>query len=189
MESNRQGRESPRATARLLVGLSVLLSACAHHEWLRAESAHVVVYGDVGETDIRDVASRLEGFEAFLRWATHQDFSREGEPPRRLDFYLAYSRREFQRTWPGDEDSSRSFVGPLDSFAMASLDRRFQYDEIPFLYRLLRSYARHFRFCARPLSAWLAEGWAEYYAEMVIEAEKPGRSRGGSWRRRRRGCP
>jgi len=170
----------------LLVGVTVLSTACAH-QWLRAESAHVVIYSDVGEADIRDVASRLEGFEAFLHWATHQDSHREGEPPRRLDFFLAATLREFQRTWPGGEYVDGYLVGPLDRFAMALRSREFQSvwsmtEEIPFLYRLLHSYAQHFRFCARPLPTWLAEGWAEYYGEMVIEAERPGRPEHLQWR-------
>lgn len=150
---------------------AIVAAGCAHQTtrpWLRAESAHVTVYSDEGEAVVRASVAKLEGFYAFLSWATNGGPAREGEFAPRLDVYIVADREELRAIGPtNDEAYGHYYAGPFDTFAMAISEKHGIADELPQLYALLRSYAQHFRAFA---PTWMTEAWAGYYGEAAVEA-------------------
>jgi hypothetical protein len=148
-------------TARLLFATTLLLSGCATRPWLRAESPHLVVYSEVDDIATRDAIASVEGFGAFVRWATRC----EGAPAGKLSVYLVDSASELQRTWPGSKNLSCYVAAPSETFAIAIHEKTSQEDQTSF-FALLQAVAPHFTDCA-PM--WLTAALAEYYGETVVE--------------------
>src|SRR5215468_10127213 len=65
--------------------------------WLRAETAHFVVYSELDEKATRRDAAELEAFHDFVGWA----MPGVEEPPGTLEVYLMDRREELQRVVPG----------------------------------------------------------------------------------------
>jgi hypothetical protein len=147
---------------RRLVVASLLLSACASRQWLRAETPRLVVYSEVDEAATRDAVSTIEGFDRFFHWATQCDRN-AGD---RLKVYLVDSTSEFQRTWPDSIHTSCFAAAQGETFAMAIREKTSEEDRTS-LFALLHAVAPHFQGCA---PFWLTEALAEYYGETVIEA-------------------
>lgn len=146
---------------RALVAALLLLTACSSRPWLRAESPHLVVYSEVDDIATRDAISSIEGFAAFVGWATGCEGAKD-----RLTVYLVDSASELQRTWPESTNLSCYVAARAETFAMAIHEKSSAEDQTSF-FALLQAAAPHFAACA-PM--WVTAGLAEYYGETVVEA-------------------
>ncbi len=70
-----------------------LLTTTAKADWHRVESPHFVVYGDAGETRLREYTRRLERFRALLALYYPVD---EARPAPRLHVYLVRDLVDFR---------------------------------------------------------------------------------------------
>lgn len=142
--------------AAALVGAA---ASAAHAEWLRAESAHFVVYGDVGEGDLRNYVRKVERFDSLLRLYYPIANERQGG---KLEIFLAHGIDDLRRVSPGLSSGIAGFyTGDVDRiFAMVDLSRS-EGDST-----LLHEYGHHFMRANMPAAypGWFTEGFAEYYS-------------------------
>jgi len=147
-------------------------TADAPGRWLRAESAHFIVYSDRGEVTLRRYVAMLEDFDGVLRVLHGQT---KAETPRKLPLYLLESTRQLQRVMPGSSESRQGvYVRPLeDTFALAiradaSKDNNNGDDVV------LHEYVHHFmmQYFPNGYPGWLTEGLAEYYMTIDLQPKK-----------------
>lgn len=152
---------------------ALLVGGAAHAEWLRAESAHFVVYGR-SERGVRLYATQLEDFDGLLR-------RRHGRPkdeatPRKLPVYLVSSLSELQRIQPRLERAAGVyFPSPGETFVVAVRDGvTGDNDENKGDDAVLHEYVHHFmlRYYPSAYPAWLVEGYAEYYMTADLGAKQ-----------------
>ncbi|ATQ41971.1 hypothetical protein [Caulobacter mirabilis] len=139
----------------------------AQAKWLKAESPRFIVYGESSERSLREYAEKLEIFDSVLRYKHGMDLS--GAPPRKLEIYLVADNEGLREVEPALGSGIAGFYSPGmgDIFAMAIRDR-----EPDFV--VLHEYAHHFMLQYFPYGypAWLVEGYAEYFAQTVINGDK-----------------
>jgi len=160
-----------RAVLAVFVGLLVAIgwgATAAQAKWLRAETAHFVLYSDGPESNLRNFAADLEDFDSLLRMAHGMDPS--APPPRKLDIYLVGGNKDLKRSWPGATDYVagvyRASLG--DIYAVAIRGERGSGNGQRFLFH---EYVHHFmmQHFAAAYPAWLVEGYAEYFGATRIE--------------------
>ena len=141
--------------------------------WLRAESAHFVVYSERNEVRLRRYVEMLEDFDGVLRVLHGQT---KAETPRKLPLYLIENNRALQRVMPGSPESRQGvYVRPLeDIFALAvraddSKEDKNNGDDV-----VLHEYVHHFMMQYFPDSypGWLTEGLAEYYMTIDLQPKR-----------------
>lgn len=144
------------------VGAAALIVAAAspaHAEWFRAESAHFIVYGDVGEGDLRSYVRKVERFDSLLR--LYYPVANERESGK-LEIFLAHGLDDLRRVRPGLASGIAGFyTGDVDRiFAIVDLTRS-EGDST-----LLHEYGHHFMRANMPAAypGWFTEGFAEYYS-------------------------
>lgn len=153
---------SGSATVRALVfALGVILSAAApaRAEFLRAETEHFVIQGEVGRGQISEYARKVERFHEMLELFL---------PPQtdvaapKLWIYLARDNAEMRQVWPGVSENVGGFYSPNAAgiFAMVDLSNEGA-DKI-----LFHEYAHHymFQYHNEAYPGWFVEGFAEYFA-------------------------
>lgn len=143
------------------VGAAALMGAAspAHAEWLRAESSHFIVYGDVGEGDLRNYVRKVERFDSLLRLYYPVANDREAG---KLEIFLAHGIDDLRKVSPGLSSGIAGFyTGDVDRiFAIVDLSRS-EGDNT-----LLHEYGHHFMRANMPgaYPGWFTEGFAEYYS-------------------------
>lgn len=163
-----------RRLAAVLLGVLVATgwgASAAQAKWLRAETAHFVIYSDGPESNLRWFAADLEDFDALLRTAHGLDPA--APPARKLDIYLVAGSNDLSRVMPGASDTLagvyRANLG--DIYAVAIRGERGSSHGQRFLFH---EYVHHFMLqnfhAAYP--AWLVEGYAEYFGATRIEPNR-----------------
>lgn len=156
-----------KAAAMLAASLSLFIALPAKADWLRAETAHFIVYGDVPERELRAYAERAERFDGLLR--AYYPIRVDHEIPK-LEIFLANGRRDMERAWPGIGGNVAGWYSPNSNRIYSVVDLRSDNGNST----LFHEYAHHFMFQmpagARP--AWFVEGFAEYYSMVDIRPDR-----------------
>ncbi len=136
-------------------------------DWLRAETAHFIIYGDTSERAIRAYAEKVERFDTFLR--SYYPIRVDHEIPK-LEIYLADGRRGMLQAEPGISPTVGGFYSPNSSriHAVVNTESRMG-DEV-----LFHEYGHHFMFqmAANAYPSWFVEGFAEYYATADVRPDR-----------------
>ncbi|MBC6980928.1 hypothetical protein [Caulobacter sp. 17J80-11] len=137
--------------------------------WLKAESKHFVVYGQLDERMLRDYAQNLEEFDAVLR-LFHGVADTEASP-RKFEIYLV-NNANFRRVYPHAPDGVVGFYipAPRDLYAVAM---RTGSDKDTNDYAF-HEYVHHFMMQNFPYAypAWMVEGWAEYFMTVDVRPDR-----------------
>ena len=149
---------------RLLAGVSASISLAmiavpAHAEWLKGESPHFVVYGNVGEGDMRNYVRKVERFDALLRiWFPVQT----DIEPSKLSIYLADGRSDMRKIWPDIPANVGGFYTPGEARTFAVTGGRGTENDAT----LFHEYGHHFmhQYLTAAYPGWFVEGFAEYFA-------------------------
>lgn len=153
------------------VALALFAAAPARAEWLRAESPHFIVYGDVSEGDMRTYVRKIERFDSVLRLYYPVPAARESG---KLEIFLGRGIDDLRRISPGLGSGVAGFyTADIDRvFAVVDLSRS-EGDST-----LFHEYGHHFMLAnmAAAYPGWFIEGFAEYYATMDLT---PGRIKVG----------
>lgn len=157
----------PGLAALLAASLLMLVAAPARAEWLRAETDHFIVYGDVSEGDIRAYAQRVERFDGLLR--LYYPVAVDHEIPK-LEIFLANGRRDMQRASPRIGAGVGGYYTPNSARIHAVVDLQSMGANVV----LFHEYAHHFMFQMRSNAypSWFVEGFAEYYATAEIRPDR-----------------
>ncbi|MFJ6023149.1 DUF1570 domain-containing protein [Brevundimonas sp. NPDC092305] len=161
----------------LLAGvLASMFATPALADWRKAETQHLVVYGDGFERDLRDYAVRLERFDHLLRTQLSVP-NTPGEM--KLPVYLVSSRRELEQVNGGLPTNAAGFYSAnfRDVRAVAIAG---EWDAA-----LFHEYAHHFMLRNAPgwYPSWLVEGFADFFMTASLdergqaEIGKPERAR------------
>jgi tetratricopeptide (TPR) repeat protein len=173
---------------RTLLGLFVLLAPLpASADWYEASSEHFVVYAPLAPDKLQDFATRLERFDAAMRWM--QGFKDEVVgPANRVTVYMTENRGEAGKL-AGDQYVAGFYharagdtlaVVPRSTGPSDSTDLNAQ--QI-----LLHEYAHHLMWTFSPNAvypAWYVEGFAEtfatarFYPDGSIDIGRPPQYRG-----------
>jgi tetratricopeptide (TPR) repeat protein len=153
------------------VALVGLATTPARAEWLKAESPHFVVYGDVGEGDLRNYVRKVERFDALLRlWFPVQT---DIEAPK-LSIYLADGSKDMRKIWPDIPSNVGGFYTPGEERIFAVTGGRGAEND----QTLFHEYCHHFmqQYLTAAYPGWFVEGFAEYFATAELT---PGHMRVG----------
>ena len=149
----------------LLALAEAVVAAPAHAEWLKAETAHFRVHGDVSEARIREQAAILEDYRNLLIGSTNVADDAPGAP---LDIYLV--NRISEAVPFGKVDSMvAGYYAATDGGTAA-----FVANSDLGLATLLHEYAHHFMLGARASAypAWYREGFAEYFMTATFKPDR-----------------
>ena len=151
----------------ILCGLAVLLPApAASAQWVRVESPHFVVFGEIGEKRTRDYAGEFERFREALGRVMPGAAARPAVPTVVFIFKDARSFAPHRPLFNGKpvEVSGYFAGGPsLDVIMMPATSREQALRTIYHEYsHLVTANA------ARGLPVWLSEGLAEYYSTFEV---------------------
>lgn len=161
----------------MVFALGVMLAsvAPARAEFLRAETEHFIVMGDVRQGEITDYARKLERFHAMLAMFRPPETDEFAAP--RLRVYLARNATVMRRVWPDMPDRVGGFYSRNDDGIYAVVDMSNEGSDTT----LFHEYAHHymFQYHNKAYPGWFVEGFAEYFAPSEIRRE---RIRYGLWR-------
>ncbi len=164
-----------------LASLAVLFTSVAHAEWLRAESPHFVVYGDLPDAEIRSTIDALEKFDAALRSLSE---IAEDKNAQKLTVYIV-TKSQLREVYPKIPDSilgaykSRpdltAFVATNDeveekvSVSGGRITQTVTYLAARSI--LQHEYAHHFMLQYYPggYPRWFIEGFAEYFSTLAVK--------------------
>lgn len=166
-----------RAAATLLA-CAALTCGSAQAQWLRAEGAHVVVYGNTDEDRVRTFARKLERFHMLLElMIPGPDL---GDRPK-LPVYLVRNGSDLQDALPSSpDDLAGLYVASVDGIQAIAIARHANAAEGDDT--LLHEYTHHFMYerARGSYPTWFVEGFAEYYSTAEvgdrITVGKPSRS-------------
>lgn len=159
----------------LAMAASLLIAAPARADWLKAETEHFIIHGDMGEGELREYARKVERFHAMME---------RFMPPKRADIvapklaiYVTDGPSEMRRIWPDMPGTVGGFYtrGYEGIYAVAD-QRRGDGDTT-----LFHEYAHHYMFQHQneAYPGWFVEGFAEYFAPSDM---RMGQIRYGLWR-------
>ena len=153
--------------AALLLVLAFMASP-ARAEWLRAESPHFIVYGEMSRGRLRDRIVLLERFDAFLR-----DLTGTTAPPspHKLKVYLVHGGGELGAVWPvGGGVGGFYKASPDGIFAVVDEFQNWRGNENDTLFH---EYAHHFMMQYHPAAypLWYVEGFADFVMTAEIEPD------------------
>ena len=154
----------------LICLLLVTGSVNAQASWLRAKSAHFIIYGDMREPSIRAIAEKLERFDAVMQHVTQNTNTDIGNP---VTVFIVGSSGEIHRL-SGNKNAA-GFYQPTLSGNFAYVERDTDNGNFALTSQeiLFHEYAHHYMFHYFPTGypAWFIEGFAELYATTEINKE------------------
>ena len=159
----------------LALGLMLFATSPARAEFLRAETEHFVIQGEVRRGEITEYARKVERFhemlEMFLPPETH-----DVEAPK-LWIYLAANHATMSQAWPGVSENVGGFYSRNDGRIYAVVNMTNEDNDTT----LFHEYAHHymFQYHNKAYPGWFVEGFAEYFAPSDL---RMGRIRYGLWR-------
>jgi hypothetical protein len=148
------------ACAASAVALMGLATTPAHAEWLKAETAHFIIYGDTSRGEIERYAQKLEKFDSVLR--AYYPIRVNHDIPK-LDIVLANGDRDMNKMEPGISGSVAGFYTPDSGRIFAIANTRSSLGDVV----LFHEYSHHFMFqmTSAAYPSWFVEGFAEYYGQ------------------------
>ncbi|WP_420471597.1 DUF1570 domain-containing protein [Brevundimonas sp. FT23042] len=154
-------------SAVIAAGILLLAAGPVHADWLRAETAHFIVYGDVPERELRAYAERAERFDGLLR--AYYPVQVDHEIPK-LEIFLANGRRDMVKASPRVPQSVAGWYSPNSPRIYTVVDLSSMGGNTV----LFHEYAHHFMFQMRSgaYPSWFIEGFAEYYAMVDIRRDR-----------------
>lgn len=160
-----------KTLALALAAVAIFGAAPARAEWVRGESPHFIVYGDVSEGQMRDFVRKVERFDTVLRLYWPIANTRESG---KLEIFLAHGVDDLRKVSP-------SLGSGVAGFYTADVDRVFAIVDLSRSegdQTLFHEYGHHFMLANLPGSypGWFIEGFAEYYSTVDLT---PGRIRVG----------
>lgn len=168
-----------RAIRRLaLLSISLFLAGAmtssAHAKgWVRAESAHFVIYSELGEAKARTYIEQLEAFKYLAELMLGAD-PNSGASSSVFTIYLLSDPKTFQLIRPGIDKEFSGFYLNCAEGSVAYASRGIQWDPgAPDngLVVLLHEYAHHLMFTRmqRFYPRWYVEGFAEYMDATTLD--------------------
>lgn len=150
-----------------VAALALGTPSVAFADWLRAETAHFIIYGDTSERGMRAYAEKVERFDTFLR--TYYPIQVDHEIPK-LEIYLADGRRGMLQAEPGISPSVGGFYSPNSARIHAVVNTESSMGD----HVLFHEYGHHFMFqmAANAYPSWFVEGFAEYYATADVRPDR-----------------
>ena len=157
------------------LGLVLAAAAPARADFLRAETEHFVIQGDVSRGDITEYARKVERFHEMLHLFLPPE-SDDLETPK-LWIYLAPNNATMRQAWPGISPNVGGFYSRNDGRIYAVVDLSNEDSDTT----LFHEYAHHymFQYHNKAYPGWFVEGFAEYFAPSDL---RMGRIRYGLWR-------
>ena len=152
----------------LLLLVLLLAPAPARADWLRAESPHFIVYGEMSQSRLRDRVRLLEEFDAFLRQLTG---TTSLPAPHKLRVYLVHGGDELDDIWPIGRGVGGFYRATADGvFAVSDEYQNWEGNEND---TLLHEYAHHFmmQYHPAPYPPWYVEGFADFVMTARIRPE------------------
>lgn len=147
--------------------LLLLFPGTAQAAWLRASSAHFVVYADSDERTARRFSDQLERYHAAMAFVTGHD-TVTPSPSNRVTVYVVSSEREVKRLYGEGSQYVSGFYVPSAGGSVAIVPRtRGGGKQLDFsMIVLLHEYAHHFLISTSsfPVPRWMSEGGAEFFA-------------------------
>lgn len=151
------------AVAVALMTAGLMTAGGARAEWLRAETDHFVIYGDTSRSSIQAYARKVERFDALLR--AYYPINVDHEIPK-LEIFLAGGQADMRRAQPGISPMIGGYYSSNNGriHAVANTESHMADDVI------FHEYGHHFMFqmASAAYPSWFVEGFAEYYATIVI---------------------
>ncbi|MEJ8631562.1 hypothetical protein P0F65_20880 [Sphingomonas sp. I4] len=153
------------AAALMVVG-AALSASPANAEWREARARHFILYGNMSESDIRAMATRLEQFDAVLRYffALPEIEGQESNP---VTVYVVPNGAAVRRLYGKGSDNVLGFYQPRVSGSVAFTPMRGEGDnpnDMQPQQVLFHEYAHHFLVgnSSSAYPAWFSEGFAEF---------------------------
>ena len=148
-------------------------AGAAASPWLKAESAHFIIYTDTGEASAKTYDHMLEDFDSLLRTIYGRPLN---EPaPHKLKVYLVGGQDDFHRVVP---DMPKGIVGAYfasdqDTFVVSvrgSNGARGMFGDDT----LLHEYSHHFMAtnASTAFPGWYVEGFADYFSTADLGRKK-----------------
>lgn len=142
------------------LGMMLTAAAPARAEFLRAETEHFVIQGDVRRGEITEYARKVERFHAMLERFLPPENDEFAAP--RLWIYLAANNATMRQAWPGVSENVGGFYSRNDGRIYAVVDLSNERHTTT----LFHEYAHHymFQYHNEAYPGWFVEGFAEYFA-------------------------
>ena len=158
----------------MLFGAAALaLAAPASADWVKAESKHFVIYGDMPIEEMEDYATRLETFDAAARLIRSMKDPEVGDG-NRVQVFVVPTVLDVNRLFGNADSGILGFyndpvTGPFiitPRKARRDLDNRTFSPETVFFHE----YTHHLQLQTsnRPMPAWVSEGFAEFLANPIF---------------------
>ncbi|HET9159611.1 MAG TPA: hypothetical protein VFN88_03290, partial [Caulobacteraceae bacterium] len=155
--------------ALLFAIISMVAKPAMAAPWVKAETAHFIIYSDARASEARAYARILEDYDAALR-TFHRPADETAKPKFRL--YLVSSAADFRRVFPEARAGIEGMysAGSGDDFAVAVRNRRGWLLPLTGDHTVLHEYAHHFmhQHLQGTYPPWYAEGYAEYFAPTIL---------------------
>lgn len=147
-----------------LLSVLCLTATPARAEWHQASSAHFLVYGDIGESQIRTYSQRLERYDSALRLITGQK-EIEGANHNRVTVYLLPGLSELRKlAGPGAKDVAGFYVPSFEG-SRAFMPEKMVDSDLSAQTIMFHEYAHHMLLSSSTefYPRWLSEGMAEFF--------------------------
>ncbi len=160
------------AAALMVVGV-VAAAAPAQAEWREARAKHFILYGNMSDGDIRAMATRLEQFDAVLRYIYRLP-ELDGQESNPVTVYAVADVAAVRRLYGKGRDDVAGFYQPRVSGSVAFTPLRGNAGDPNALQPqqvLFHEYAHHFLFgnTSSAYPAWFSEGFAEFTGTAQFE--------------------
>lgn len=162
----------------VLVSISLCLGTAATSPaqakgWVRAESAHFVIFSELGEAKTRTYIEQLEAFKYLAELMLGTD-PKSGASSAVFTIYLLADPETFQVVRPGIDKEIGGFYLHCLEGSVAYASRSIQWDTSApdnGLMILLHEYAHHLMFTRmqRFYPRWYVEGFAEYMSTTALD--------------------
>lgn len=162
----------------LACAAALSIAGSARADWLRAETEHFVVHGDMSEGELREYARKVERFHAMME--RFMPPSRTEIVAPKLAIYVTDGMTDMRRIWPTIPNTVGGFYTRGYEGIYAVADQR-QGDGDTTLFH---EYAHHYMFQHQneAYPGWFVEGFAEYFAPSDM---RMGQIEYGLWRQGR----
>ncbi len=156
------------ALASFLALLLCVNPARAAAKWIELQSANFALAGDVGESDLRDVARRLEEFrEALAKMLPRSRFARA--PTIVLVFPNDRAYRPFAPVYNGKPIEAAGFFQPGQDVNYVAIVLNTRYDPYPIVFHEFAHLFLETNVQNVPL--WFNEGFAEFYSSFEVSKD------------------
>ena len=136
-----------------------LAPAAAQARWLRADTAAFSVYSEGSEAGLREMAAKLQAFDALLRLVTN---TRAPASPTRLSVYIVPTSETIRTVMPEVGGAAGVYTARIGGMAALSAAAEASWTSTS-TSTLFHEYAHHFMYqhASGAYPAWYVEGFAE----------------------------